>query len=144
MPCAAVHCVPGCLQVEALTAELAGVQQRAVDRSVLEAAQAARQQAEARANALTAEREGVAREVEAMQGALLRLQQEAAGEGAARAKLGRLRGLLEGVRAEKALLEGQLTHAETKVAELRDRLEQREVRGVWLGGFRMAGRMGWS
>jgi chromosome segregation ATPase len=135
-------CLAACLQVEALTAELVGVQQRAGDRSVLEEVQAARQQAEARANALTAEREGVAREVETMQGALVRLQQEAAGEGAARAKLGRLRGLLEGVRAEKALLEGQLTHAEAKVAELRDRLEQREVSGVGVHGFSMAGSMG--
>lgn len=108
--------------------ELTGVQQRAVDRGTLEAAQAAQREAEARANALAAEREGVAREVEAMQAALVRLQQEAAGEGAARRKLGALRSTLDSVRAEKALLEGQLTHAEAKVAELRDRLEQREVR----------------
>jgi hypothetical protein len=55
------------------------------------------------------------------------MQQQAAGEGAARQKLARLRATLESVRAEKALLEGQLTHAEAKVAELRDRLEHREV-----------------
>lgn len=102
-----------------------------MDRSALEAAQAVAAQAEARANALAAEREGVAREVEAVQAALVRLQAEAAGEGVARQKLGRLRSTLEGVRAEKALLEGQLTHAETKVAELRDRLEQREVGCGW-------------
>lgn len=116
-------------QVEALTAELAGLQAQAVDRRALEAAQAARAQAEARANALAAERESVAKEVEAVQAALGRLQAEAAGEGAARARLGRLRATLEGVRAEKAQLEGQLTHAEAKVAELRDRLEAREARG---------------
>ncbi|PRW50911.1 basal body [Chlorella sorokiniana] len=114
-------------QVEALTAELTSVQERAVDRRTLEAAQQAQREAEARANALAVERESVAREVEAMQAALVRLQQEAAGEGAARRKLGALRSTLERVRAEKALLEGQLTHAETKVAELRDRLEQREA-----------------
>ncbi|KAI7844734.1 hypothetical protein COHA_001619 [Chlorella ohadii] len=114
-------------QVEALTAELTSVQERAVDRRTLEAAQQAQREAEARANGLAAEREGVAREVEAMQAALVRLQQEAAGEGAARRKLGTLRSTLERVRAEKALLEGQLTHAEAKVAELRDRLEQREA-----------------
>lgn len=128
-------------QVEALTAELVQVQQRAVDRTTLEAAQAAQREAEARANSLTAEREGIAREVEAMQAALLRLQAEAAGESAARQKLGRLRSTLEGVRSEKALLEGQLTHAEAKVAELRDRLEQREVglglgtHGLWVQTF---------
>lgn len=119
--------------MEALTAELMSVQERAVDRGTLEAAQQAQREAEARANALAAERESVAREVEAMQAALVRLQQEAAGEGAARRKLGTLRSTLERVRAEKALLEGQLTHAEAKVAELRDRLEQREVRGVGVG-----------
>ena len=125
-------CIRVCValvQVEALTSELVEVQRRAVDRGDLEAAQQAQRQAEARASSLAAEREGVAREVEAMQAALVRLQQESAGEGAARQKLGRLRSTLEGVRAEKALLEGQLTHAEAKVAELRDVLEQREVRG---------------
>lgn len=115
-------------QVELLTGELSELQRRAVDRGTLEAAQQAQQQTEARASALAADRESVAREVEHMQAALVRLQQEAAGEGAARQKLGRLRATLEAVRNEKALLEGQLTRAESKVAELRDRLEQREVR----------------
>ncbi|KAL4853675.1 Centrosomal protein [Chlorella vulgaris] len=114
-------------QVELLTGELSELQRRAVDRGTLEAAQQAQQQAEARASALAADRESVAREVEVMQAALVRLQQEAAGEGAARQKLGRLRATLEAVRNEKALLEGQLTRAESKVAELRDRLEQREA-----------------
>ena len=123
-----------CPQVEALTAELTSVQERAVDRRTLGAAQQAQREAEARSNALAAEREGVAREVEAMQAALVRLQQEAAGEGAARRKLGALRSTLDRVRAEKALLEGQLTHAEAKVAELRDRLEQREVWQADWGG----------
>lgn len=125
LPC--LHPLP-CLQVEALTAELAGVQEQAVDRGALEEARAAQQQAEARANALTAERESVAREVEAMQAALARLQAEAAEEGGARRRLGGVRATLEALRGEKAQLEGQLTLAEAKVAELRDRLEQREVK----------------
>ena len=115
-------------QVESLTAELVQVQERAVDRGELEAAHAARAEAESRAAGLVAEREGVAREVEGMQAALLRLQAEAAGEAGARTRLSRLRATLESVRGEKAQLEGQLTHAEAKVAELRDRLEQKEVR----------------
>lgn len=117
------------MQVEALTAELVQVQERAVDRGLLQEAQEAARVSEARAAGLAAEREGVAREVEAMQAALRRLQAEAAGEAGVRQKMGRLRAILESVRGDKALLEGQLTHAETKVAELRDRLEQREVSG---------------
>lgn len=46
-------------------------------------------------------------------------------------KLSKLKVTLEEVRSQKAQLEGQLTHAETKVADLRERLEQREVRGFW-------------
>lgn len=100
-----------------------------MDRGLLQEAQEAARVSEARAAGLAAEREGVAREVEAMQAALRRLQAEAAGEAGVRQKMGRLRAILESVRGDKALLEGQLTHAETKVAELRDRLEQREVSG---------------
>ena len=42
-------------------------------------------------------------------------------------RLGKLKASLEESRAQKAQLEGQLTHAETKVADLRERLEQKEV-----------------
>ena len=41
--------------------------------------------------------------------------------------MGKLKATLEEVRAQKAQLEGQLMVAETKVADLRERLEQKEV-----------------
>ncbi len=128
-------------QVEALTAELVQVQERAVDRGALHEAQEAARAAEARAAGLAEERQGVAHEVGAMQAALLRLQAEAAGEAGARQRLARLRAALEAVRGEKALLEGQLTHAEAKVAELRDRAEQREVSGNMGAGLERS--LGW-
>ncbi len=42
-------------------------------------------------------------------------------------RLCKLKATLEEVRSQKAQLEGQLTHAETKVADLREKLEQKEV-----------------
>lgn len=98
-----------------------------MDCGALHEAQEAAAAAEALTPGLAAERQGVAREVAAMQAALVRLQVEAVGEAGVRQRLARLRASLEAVRGEKALLEGQLTHAEAKVAELRDRAEQREV-----------------
>lgn len=76
------------LQVDALTQELTDLQRRAVDRGVLEAAEETRRQAEARAQAVEREREGIAAEVEEMQNALTRLQQEAGAETQARVRQG--------------------------------------------------------
>ena len=76
------------LQVEALTHELTDLQQRAVDRATLAAAEAGRAEAEARAAALERERGSIAAEVEEMQAALARLQQEAGAETQARVRCG--------------------------------------------------------
>lgn len=64
------------------------MQRRAVDRSALEAAQAAQREAEGRAAALERERGSVAAEVEDMQKALARLQLEAGAETQARVRGG--------------------------------------------------------
>ncbi|GAB4818323.1 hypothetical protein N2152v2_005369 [Parachlorella kessleri] len=116
-------------QVEALTFELTALQQRAVDKAVLKAAEQACQEAESRAQALEDERGSVAAEVEDMQKALTRLQQEASSENQARLRLGKLKANLEESRAQKAQLEGQLTHAETKGAarKLQQRCKQLEA-----------------
>lgn len=90
------------LQVEALARELAEVQQHAVGRASLAAAEQAQRDAETRAEAQALEREGMAREVEEMQTALVDLQRQAAAEGAAQKKLARLKATLEDVRSQKA------------------------------------------
>lgn len=73
-------------QVEVLTHELSNLQQRAVDRAALDAAEQGKREAEARAQALERERESIAAEVEDMQKALQRLQQEAGSENQARVR----------------------------------------------------------
>lgn len=99
------------LQVEALTQELTDLQRRAVDRGVLDAAEEARVQAEARAQAVEREREGIAAEVEEMQKALARLQQEAGAENQARVRQG-ARGRACGMSCGGSMNRRPLGHAE--------------------------------